>query len=98
MQWTGWSLHEVCETSCGELFENSQDVTLALSRIRWTLIRHGFPSSATISFNMPKGGLLPKIFMIAMLYNFDHNHYNNLNQWEQWTDKLVTHLDIHIYV
>ena len=60
-QWTGRSMHQICEVHRQKCFDDNGDINLAMLQMRSTPVGAGLPSPATLLFNRPIRDLLPKM-------------------------------------
>ena len=74
-----WKLAKIHKWAIKKCFDTNKDINLTLSQIRSTLIGNVLPGPATILFNRPILGLLPKIKRIPILLNYDDEHYDGIN-------------------
>ena len=85
-----WACMKFWKWTMKKCFDANWDTSLALLQTRSTPVGPGLLSPATILFNRPNRGLLPKIFSEPGTYNSDDNHYATFNE----DKKMLTRLKI----
>ena len=77
-QWTGRSMPQTYKANIIKCIDTKSDPHIAFLQIRLTPLGTGLPSPATLLFNHPIRGIMPKINRPPIGVNNDDEHYEAL--------------------